>query len=643
MIFLAPIPAILAAAVAVPLLLVLYFLKLRRRPVRVGSTLLWAEATEDMQANVPFRWLRASLLLLLQLLILASLLLAMSRPAIDAQDGMPDRVFILIDRSASMRATDAERGGTRFDAAKDLASEVVRRTTVGSFRGEITVIGFAAQPDIVAGPTRSRGELLEAIDALGPTDQPADLAAALRTTGALAAGDEEEAPPLVVVCSDGATLGPLPPSPGRVVFERPALAEAAGQNVGFVALAARRDARRPALVRLFCRLQSTFPDPATVTVTVRLEDEVIRREVVELSPADESGPGQTPLSLPLELPVGGLVSLTLDRADSLSADDSAAFTIDAPRAPAVVLVRETESEGAGSGWLLTDLLRELRLASLVLVSAERAAAIGDEIYANADLVIFDGVQPASLPPVATVVIGEPPTIEEVAYRPSARGVLPVIAWDREHPLMRDVSLDAVRVGRASVFTITEAGDARFAELLRTAEGPVAIAGSINGSPLVMIGFDLLQSTWPLHYSFPIFWANVLETLPTTIASSIGRAYSTTTPVTLDARNTQEQLRGPPGTSRSRTIQARGEPPTMRLGVLELAGVWTLGTRSIPVNLLDDGESSLISPETLPLAGDGSTGPDSGGSEPREIWPWFVVAAFALLAMEWVLFGSRMRV
>src|SRR5881392_1030250 len=95
-------PAIIAAAIAVPALLILYFLKLRRREMPVSSTFLWKKAVQDLQVNAPFQRLRKNLLLFLQLLLLLMLLLALSRPVSNFTPGAGKLSVILIDRSASM-------------------------------------------------------------------------------------------------------------------------------------------------------------------------------------------------------------------------------------------------------------------------------------------------------------------------------------------------------------------------------------------------------------------------------------------------------------------------------------------------------------------------------------------------------------
>src|SRR5271155_4301881 len=104
-------------------IIALYFLKLRRRPVRVPSTLLWRRSLEDLHVNSLFQRLRRNLLLFLQLLAVALAMLALAGPHVRGTGGQGQRFVLMIDNSASMTATDV--APTRLDKAKEAAKRVV--------------------------------------------------------------------------------------------------------------------------------------------------------------------------------------------------------------------------------------------------------------------------------------------------------------------------------------------------------------------------------------------------------------------------------------------------------------------------------------------------------------------------------------
>ena len=93
-------------ALLVPILLVLlYFLKLKRRPLQVPSTFLWKKSYEDLHVNSLFQWLRRNILLLLQLLIVVAILYSLLEPVVHGRTSETRHYIIMIDNSASMSAT----------------------------------------------------------------------------------------------------------------------------------------------------------------------------------------------------------------------------------------------------------------------------------------------------------------------------------------------------------------------------------------------------------------------------------------------------------------------------------------------------------------------------------------------------------
>lgn len=103
------------------LILLLYFLKMKRKPLQVPSTYLWKKSIEDLHVNSLFQWMRDNVLLLVQLLTVLVLIYAVMAFQVYGGQGTGKHYILLIDSSASMGVADADGGATRLDAAKKAA------------------------------------------------------------------------------------------------------------------------------------------------------------------------------------------------------------------------------------------------------------------------------------------------------------------------------------------------------------------------------------------------------------------------------------------------------------------------------------------------------------------------------------------
>ena len=668
--FLAPVAGIVAASIAIPLLALLYFLKLRRRPVRVSSTLLWEQAIQDLQVNAPFRWLRPSWLLLLQMLILACLALAAARPAVDLPTVSGGRLILLIDRSGSMSARDGEAvepgrtAPSRLEVAKERAAELIDRLRGSG--AQAMVVSFGAQSQTVSNFTSDRGLLRNAIGAIGPTDQPDDIASALKVVEAFAArGDEsgsDGAPPRVVLFSDGGlnrNTGPLSAAIGRATFEFVQVGPEPGaalDNAGIVALSARRDYEDPSIVRIFSRLVSARPEETTASVKLELDGETIEIRPVTIPGLQADGRlGESPQSFTLSNTTGGVLVLTLTRPDVLSSDNAAALTL-APPSGARILLVQPGPPRTTVDLLLIDALRTLPPRDLRRMSGEEYEANAKDrgFFQSFDVIVFDRVRPSELPPLPTISFGATVPIPGLALEPTGEKVGRFAYWLRTNPVMRYVSLNDVAIANPSriVTPDSESGESDLSvqALASGSEGPLIALLRRGAIRRIVLGFSLESTYWWRDLSFPIFIANAVDYLTMAGELSSGRQYTTTQPISIFAPGAGASIRltGLNGFSRTVSVDDSG---SATIGVIPMAGVYDIAANPplpppdgvIPVNMFSESESAISTESKVEVAGREAVARPVAGMAPREIWSWFVAAALVLLALEWMIFAWRIRI
>lgn len=671
MTFLAPLTALIAAAIAIPALVALYFLKLRRKELTISSTLLWKKAIQDMQVNAPFQRLRKSLLLLLQLLILAALLLALARPAMQEMASPGRRVVILIDRSASMEATDVSP--TRLAEAKRMALRIVDElgedTRPGSGGRSTTgamVVTFSQRAQVLQPFTTDLSLLRSSILSIEGSDEPGRLGEAIRLVQPFAA-EGGETPLVVYVVSDGRVelLEDLSITGADLRFVRVGRAaetragegsaataqnpDAWPDNMGVVSLAARRDFKKPEQVQVFARF-ANFGAGRVRTAAVLTVDNTPRRTVaLDVPPIDftTGEPGAQSVQFDLELTGSALVRVTHDHKDHLASDDAAALVVAPPQRLRILLVSEGNA-------FIEQSVRALGVRRLALMTPERyedqnptklrrsTGVDGSEGY---DAIIFDNYSPKDVPTIDSLYLGGSPPVEGLKLIPAskekARAEL-ILAWKRDHALTRYVALDDVVMSEPGRLALPLT-----AEILATAQsGPVMASVQSGGVNHVMVAFDVLKSNWPMQVSFPVFVSNAVTWLALGGQSEAGVSFrpGDVAVVPTAAGTTAVRYSGPVGLSAEQADGRAILPVFQRVGVYQVDNEKSVTPPfdRLAVNLTDMTESDLRPAERMRIGTSIAAAKAGETAVRREVWAWFAWGALAVLLIEWLVYTRRMH-
>ncbi len=523
----------IAASIVLPALLILYFLKLRRKEMPVSSTFLWKKAIQDLQVNAPFQKLRRNLLLLLQLLLLLALLLSLSRPVANYRPGAGKQTVILIDRSASMRARDVN-GHTRLEEAKRQAKELVDSMKRGA---TAMVIAFDDSAEILQAFTGDTVALRGAIDRVQPTDRKTRLKLAYQLAEAQsnnfnpnqlrATGD----PPEVRLYSDGRALDQNELAiRAHLVFEK--IGTDTAKNIAIVALSAKRNYERPTQVQVFARLANFGPEPAEAPVELSVDGEVVdfagtRTRNTFMLPDrwtreqrddwDKKHPDQPPIDsveFQLDVPTAAVIKVEQmnKTGDALGADDVAQVVVPPPKSLSVLLVTK-------GNYFLQRAIDSLGLKKPDTLRPTGNAGYEDKKPDQYDVIIFDRHTPKYLPAAGNFIYfldGPRAALPEMRLKiarnaegkPMVLTDVGVLDWKRDHPILKDLGLTKLYVAEAAKLDVPQEDEV----LLDGLKGPLLVMDRTGKSTNLVVAFDVLQSNWPLKVSFPIFLHNALQYL-----------------------------------------------------------------------------------------------------------------------------------
>ena len=609
LIFLSPIAGLLACAIGAGLVLLMYMLKLRRRPVQVSSTLLWKRSVKDLEGNIPWQRLSPTMLLLLHLLIVALLAMAIALPVMDTDLADGQRVALIIDTSVSMNARVGDRSA--MEIAKRDASERVRALFDSGRSPRVSVIDAGLEPRMVLSDSSERGRVLGAIEGIEANDQKGDVSSAIElldrlqnTSQSELSEEEQSGKVLVWLFSDGGSIEQETISMRSGTGTLVSSIKGDGlSNLGIVALSAQRDRVDNELCRVFVRVLRSENGARAGVVRVFEGDAVIENASIAFEDDQRSATHTFEIRLMRE----SLLRVELTSEDVLELDNRAWVGVPSPDPIRVTIV----APEAIADPLLIDYLEVVSRAPVRVIG--RGEPIG-----TPDLLVYDRVDVERLPGVAS--LGFDSITPGFGSRlPEPTGIRRVLSWDREEPMLRDTGLGSVSYRQGIAFD--QAGEG--VRLLASDQGGAVIVEMTQfGVRHVRVGFALHDSDWAVQVGLPVFLAQLCEQLLPGAGGS-GDVYRSDEVIVYRDEDGIERSVGPFAQTGLRTLP---------------------DGRAIGVSLLNDGESALGSRVTAMIgAGDESQKLGTSGRARVDLWRWFVGAAIGLLLLEWMIYLSKVRI
>jgi Ca-activated chloride channel homolog len=618
------------------LIVVMYILKLRRKDVVVSSTYLWRQVIRDVQANAPFQKLRKNLLLLLQLIIAALVILALARPLWRTFGIGGRNIVLIVDTSASMRATDV--APTRLDAAKQVAYDLIN----GMKPGDLTmVLSASSRPEAATGFTADRTELRRAVDGLKPHDTPTNMRDALNLAADLVASRNNGDNGRIELVSDGGfeaqesanggtpeyTLTNLNLGKTHVAFHPIGKGH---DNVGIIAVDFRRNLGSEKTVQLLVVTHNYSAQAKKFNEEIYARDDQGQENLVEAHEVSlASGAESTEPYDILEPDSPRPMRVHLDLTDDLPADNDAALILK-PRKTLKVLLVGPEN---------LFLQNALQVDPGVQLG-KSATYPGDKEAKPFDVVVFYTAAPAKLPEGNYLFLHCTSDQCPVKVNGSEENVAPA-DWDKEHPALRYVDFGSNRFQEA--LKASPLGWGR--EIAVAESGSLIVAGEKDKMRALFVGFDLDKSRFPLTVAFPIFMSNSVRWLGTGGDDSERGQVHTGDTITIPAPPEAGTLTvtRPDGSKRSVTV---GERDGATFVETDLIGLYTAAGKNFnypfAANLNSATESDTTPHRSLTILANPTPATGHRVADNRDLIPFFALLALIILCVEWWVFHRRVH-
>ncbi|MHB8620667.1 MAG: VWA domain-containing protein, partial [Chloroflexota bacterium] len=612
-------PPALAFGALIPVLILFYLLKVRRQEMDVSSTYLWEQLHRDLAAHEPWQRLKTSLLLLLQALLMALLVFGLARPFFTARAQASDNVVILLDASASMQATDVKPN--RFAAAVAAAKQIVGRLSDDATG---TIVRVTEHPAILVQGSATKAQMYDALAHVTVSSGSTNMAEALQLALSLNKGKTRSQ---IFIISDGAFSGLSRISTSGADIHFIPIGKSSA-NQGITTLSARSDPTDPRHQEVFVRVRNFASHRGTNLLSLYGDGKVIGSTNVSM-PAH----GSFTYVFPGVATGIAVVEARLRNQDVLAADNIAWLVLNQATASKVLLVTR-------NNLFLEKAVNLLPNVEVFKVDPRRYNGIDPGQF---NLFIFDGFLPGQLPN-GNMLIVNPPATDWLPVSRQMSMYPKVTSFQTDSQLLSYVNFNEVRIEKTKVLPALP-----WARVLaQSGSRPLLLAGNNGGRRMVILPFDLHWSNFGLLSGFPIFISNVISYLQPANPDEI-KAPAPGDSLLLQPVPQADEIDVLKPNGATQTFRPAGKPvPFASTDAVGLYHVTqkikgkALQHQVFAINLTNAEESNIAPRTSLDIGGKLIHENQAVQWTParREIWPWILLAAIALLTFEWYWYHRR---
>lgn len=651
-------PAAFAWALLAAPIIVFYILKVRLRRAPTSTSLFWNQIYDEKPPRSIWETLKHLLSLLAQLAVLMLLVVALTDPIFHWQVNAAQRIVLVIDNSASMRATDVQP--SRFEAARAAAIAACDSLRYGD---QLAIVVAGDRPRVAVGMSDHIPTLKRVLADLRVSDSPTNLQPAIDLARRVL-GDHPHG--RTVVFTDGC-FDTKPPAAAQVPASQagesaagPALNNADlrifgadSGNIGITQFQVRRSLVDPLGYEILTSVKNASNRPVECRLELELNGVPVDVLPLKLEPDQAWSRALQKTSLDGGRLIARIADLKpADPAagpftDPLAADDLAQAVLPPREIQNVLLVTP-------GNLFLQKVFEANPLVRLEVADAPPATWPADT------LIVLHRQELAQLPPGNVWVID--PRVDSDLWNAGGDLENPIITeQDAASPLMRHVQLTNVLMPKARKLTF--------------AAKPHVLAGAVSGDPIyaevarsngrvLVLSIDIEEGDLTFRTAFPIMVTNALgwfsgeagELTPALATGSVARI-----PIPDAVRDRALMLEAPDGARQPITLGTPSAPTDATpdapndqrhatVGPLEYVGIWEVAATSatgvlpsdvvaqLACNLANPRETDIRTPTNLQSAA--AADPLRAGWFTRPVWFYCAIAAFLLAVIEWLLYQRR---